>query len=184
MSPLVRRHIHIFGASGAGVTTLGRHLANMLAIPHHDTDDFFWMPTDPPYQTIRPEKYRLCLMQDIFLPLPAWILTGSLVGWGDVLLRFFDLVVFLVTSKEIRLQRLKNREILRYNDVLQPATEQSRAFLDWAAAYDEGDETMRSLVSHRRWLQKVEVPLLIFDGNRPPEVMAAEIADYCGISFR
>jgi adenylate kinase family enzyme len=33
------RRIHVTGASGAGVTTLGRALADALAIPHHDTDD-------------------------------------------------------------------------------------------------------------------------------------------------
>jgi adenylate kinase family enzyme len=42
------RRIHITGASGAGVTTLGRASANALAIPHHDTDDYFWQPTRPP----------------------------------------------------------------------------------------------------------------------------------------
>jgi adenylate kinase family enzyme len=34
------RRIHIMGASGAGVTSLGRALADALAIPHHDTDDY------------------------------------------------------------------------------------------------------------------------------------------------
>jgi shikimate kinase len=31
--------IHITGASGAGVTTLGRALADALATSHHDTDE-------------------------------------------------------------------------------------------------------------------------------------------------
>ena len=44
------RRIHIVGASGAGVTTLGRAVADALAIPHHDTDDFFWLPTDAAVQ--------------------------------------------------------------------------------------------------------------------------------------
>jgi adenylate kinase family enzyme len=44
------RRIHIMGASGAGVTSLGRALADALAVPHHDTDDYFWQPTIPPYQ--------------------------------------------------------------------------------------------------------------------------------------
>jgi shikimate kinase len=45
--------IHIMGASGSGVTCLGRTLADALAIPHHDTDDYFWQPTVPPYRDIR-----------------------------------------------------------------------------------------------------------------------------------
>jgi adenylate kinase family enzyme len=47
------RRIHIMGASGAGVTSLGRALADTLAIPHHDTDDYFWQPTTPPYRDRR-----------------------------------------------------------------------------------------------------------------------------------
>jgi shikimate kinase len=30
--------IYVVGAAGAGTTTLGRALANVLAVPHHDTD--------------------------------------------------------------------------------------------------------------------------------------------------
>ena len=40
--------IHILGASGSGTTTLGRALAARLQCPHFDTDDCFWLPTDPP----------------------------------------------------------------------------------------------------------------------------------------
>ena len=59
--------IHITGASGAGVTSLGRALANALAIPHHDTDDYFWQPTIPPYQKKREIADRLRLMREMFL---------------------------------------------------------------------------------------------------------------------
>jgi hypothetical protein len=41
------------GASGAGVTSLGRALADALAFPHHDADDYFWQPTIPPCQKQR-----------------------------------------------------------------------------------------------------------------------------------
>jgi adenylate kinase family enzyme len=60
--------IHIMGASGAGVTSLGRALADALAIPHHDTDDYFWQPTTPPYRNMREIPDRLRLMHEMFLP--------------------------------------------------------------------------------------------------------------------
>ena len=55
--------IHIMGASGAGVTTLGRATANALGISHHDTDDYFWRPTTPPYLEQRSVADRLRLMR-------------------------------------------------------------------------------------------------------------------------
>jgi thymidylate kinase len=61
------RRIHITGASGAGVTSLGRALADRLAFPHHDSDDYFWRPTIPPYQDMRDIADRLRLMREMFL---------------------------------------------------------------------------------------------------------------------
>jgi adenylate kinase family enzyme len=69
------------GASGAGVTTLGRALADTLGLSHHDVDDYYWLPTNPPYQEKRTVADRLRLMREIFLDREGWILSGSLDGW-------------------------------------------------------------------------------------------------------
>ena len=47
--------IHITGASGFGVSTLGGALAARLGCAHLDTDDFYWLPTDPPYREVQGE---------------------------------------------------------------------------------------------------------------------------------
>jgi adenylate kinase family enzyme len=39
--------IHIFGASGSGVSTLGKSLALQLKIPFYDADDFYWKKQIP-----------------------------------------------------------------------------------------------------------------------------------------
>ena len=96
------RRIHITGASGAGVTTLGRALADALAMPHHDTDDYLWQPTSPPFQHLREKAERLRLMQEMSLGRAEWVLSGSLDGWGDPLIPYFDLVVFLQTAQTFR----------------------------------------------------------------------------------
>lgn len=103
------RRIHLLGASGSGVTTLGRALADRLALPQHDSDDYFWLPTVPPYQTQRARTDRLRLMTEMFLPRADWLLSGSVVGWGDDLIPYFDLVVFVQTARDVRLQRLRAR---------------------------------------------------------------------------
>ena len=58
------RRIHILGASGSGTTTLGRALAERLQGPHFDTDDYFWLPTDPPYTQRRERTERQRLLMD------------------------------------------------------------------------------------------------------------------------
>jgi adenylate kinase family enzyme len=94
------RRIHVTGASGSSTTALGRALASALAVPHHDTDGYFWQPTTPPYRDKRDAAERLRLMREMFLPRVQWVLSGSLQGWGDPVISYFDLVVFLYTAKE------------------------------------------------------------------------------------
>lgn len=45
--------IHIYGASGSGTSTLGRKISEELGYKFMDTDDYFWLPTNPKYITKR-----------------------------------------------------------------------------------------------------------------------------------
>jgi adenylate kinase family enzyme len=160
--------IHILGTSGSGTTTLGRALAERLQCPHFDTDDYFWLPTDPPYthQRERPERQRL-LMDDITAQ-DSWVVSGSLCGWGDVAIPLFELVVFLAISQDIRMERLHRREQARFGIRILPGGdmyESSQAFLAWAASYDEGGLDIRSRRRHDQWLGTLPCPILCFEGE-------------------
>ncbi len=176
---MVTCRVHILGASGSGTTTLGRTLAMALAVPHHDSDDYFWEPTDPPYTRPRPPEERLELMRTMFLPRSAWVLSGSLCGWGDPLIPSFDLVVYLRTATRDRIERLRRREIARYGAQAValggPNHERTEAFLEWAAGYDDGDLTGRSRRRHEAWLAALSCPVLRLDGGRPIAELAAEV---------
>lgn len=76
--------IHILGASGSGTTTLGRALAACLQCPHFDTDDYFWLPTEPPYTQRRGQTERAQLLMGDLTAYNSWVVSGSLCGWGDV----------------------------------------------------------------------------------------------------
>ena len=87
--------IHIVGASGSGTTTLAKALSKKEGFKHFDTDDYFWMETDPKFQEKRPVEERLRLLNRAFRECDRWVLSGSLCGWGDSLIPYFDLVIFL-----------------------------------------------------------------------------------------
>lgn len=62
----MRNILHIFGASGSGTTTLAKAIYETFGHTHLDTDDYFWVPTDPPYTTKRtPRKRQKLLKADI-----------------------------------------------------------------------------------------------------------------------
>jgi adenylate kinase family enzyme len=160
--------LHITGASGTGTTSLGRAVADHWAVPHADIDDYFWVPSCPPFVTERPAPERVGLMQELFLPRSGWVLSGSLMGWGDSLRTIFDAVVFLSLDRGDRLARLRERELARYGDLVMPGGELERAhrdFLDWAARYDEPDFDGRSRARHERWLFDLSCPVLKLDAS-------------------
>jgi hypothetical protein len=112
--------LHITGASGTGTTTLGRAVASEWSVPHADVDDYFWVPTRQPYLVTRDVLDRLRLMDEVFLPRGAWVLSGSAMGWGDPLIELFGAVVFLALDPITRLHRLRTREAIRYGPSVAP----------------------------------------------------------------
>jgi len=108
--------LHICGASGAGVSTLGRALAERLDAAWFDTDDFYWVWDGEPYTTKRSIPDRLTLLGRVLDGAPRWVLSGSLDGWGDPLIRRFEAVVFVSTPTPVRLDRLRARELARFGE--------------------------------------------------------------------
>jgi adenylate kinase family enzyme len=165
------RRVNIVGASGAGVTTLGRALAGALATPHHDTDDYYWHPTAPPYRQKRDVADRLRLMREIFLDRADWVLSGSLDDWGGAVVPLFDLVVFVRVPTEVRLRRLRDREARRFGrTATSPGGwryQETEEFIEWASHYDDGTREGRNLPRHLKWLDTMTCPVVRIDGTRP-----------------
>ena len=163
--------IHIFGASGSGTTSLASALADKHGHRHLDTDEFYWLPTDPPYRQARPREARLALLASALARSPSWVLSGSLCGWGDPLIPEFDLVVFLLVPTQVRLGRLREREAARYGrEAIAPGGARHDAlvaFLDWAGRYDAGGAEMRSRALHEAWLATLPGTVLRLEGNCP-----------------
>ena len=162
------KRIHILGASGSGTTTLGRAVAARLQCPHFDTDDYFWLPTDPPFTHERERTARQHLLMEALTAHASWVLSGSLCGWGDVAIPLLELVVFLWIPQHRRMERLRQREHERYGTRITPDGDMyasSQAFLTWAASYDAGDMHIRSRQLHEQWLGTLPSPILYFEGE-------------------
>ncbi|MBF4691511.1 AAA family ATPase [Fusibacter ferrireducens] len=162
------KRIHILGASGSGTTTLGEELSKEIDYSHFDTDDYFWIKTDPPYTTKRPVEERIDLISKDIKNSDRWILTGSLCGWGDIFIPYFDLVIYLRIPKEIRMKRLLEREKMRYGKKIEEGNVMYVAhgeFMDWASKYDDGDLDIRSKSSHYKWLKNLNCKVLRIEEN-------------------
>lgn len=155
-------------------------LSSQFAVPLLDVDDFYWMPTDPPFTTKRPPEDRVRLIKDQQAQTDGWILSGSFIGWGDTLIENVDLIAFLYTPTVIRLQRLDQREALRYGDRILPGGdmyEGHRAFRDWASHYDSPTFTGRNLEQHNQWLNAQSAPVLRLDGEKDTHALAQAVTE-------
>lgn len=170
--------LHITGASCSGVSTLGAALAERLGMPQIDVDDYYWMPTDPPFNVKRPTEDRVRLICQQQAMSKGWILTGSCMIWGDVVIRAADLIVFVYTPTATRLMRLDRRETERHGQRIAPGGDMHAthvAFRNWATLYENPGAPGRSLEKHNAWLAKQHAPILRLDGLKSTEELASEV---------
>lgn len=169
-----RSRVHIMGASGSGTTTLARALADHWSVPHADADDYFWKPSTPPYVALRPEEARLALMHEMFVPRESWVLSGSMLGWGESVVAQCDAVVFLTLDPSERLRRLEARETIRREGQEVDEAAWSR-FRQWAQGYDDPSFAGRSRAGHEAWLDTLPKPVLRLDSARSREQLVEAV---------
>jgi adenylate kinase family enzyme len=171
--------IFVFGASGSGTSTLGLALADKLGLAWFDTDDIYWERSDPPFRLKREQAARQALLLGTLASARGWVLSGSLCGWGDVIIPVIELAIYVYTPKDVRMARLQTRERARYGARAGPdgdMHEQSKAFLSWAEQYDDGPLEMRSRQKHEQWIRQLRCPLLRLDGSLPVGDLCAQVA--------
>ena len=167
----MKQIIHIFGASGSGTSTLGQAIRDAFGYRWMDTDDYFWLPSDPPYTQKRPIDERLRMMRADMENAGNVVISGSLVDWGDALIPLFTLAIRLETATQVRIERLKQREKAAFGRRIEVGGDmyQKHAdFLKWAAAYDTGGLETRSRAKHDAWQRQLRCPLLVLDGGDDP----------------
>lgn len=160
--------IHIYGASGSGTSTMGKLISEKLGYFFMDTDDYFWEPTDPPYQIKRNAPDRITLMRNDIANHDKVVISGSLVDWGDELIPLFTRAIRIETDTAIRIDRLKKRERDHFGSRIDAGGdmyENHLEFLDWAASYDTGDLNMRSKAKHDEWEKQLQCPIILLDGS-------------------
>ncbi len=165
---MYRSVIHIYGASGSGTSTLGKFIAEQLGYTFMDTDDYFWLPTNPKYIKKREITERLQMMKKDILESDKVVISGSLVDWGDDLIPFFTLLVRVITDSGVRIERLKEREKRHFGSRIETGGDMYQnyiEFIEWAAAYDTGDVNMRSKAKHDEWEKLLKCKQITVNGE-------------------
>jgi hypothetical protein len=103
---------------------------------------------------------------------------------GDIFIPLFDLVVFCAVPTEIRVARLRAREVERYGEeAIAPGGRfraKYEAFIAWAESYDHGPAVERSRQMHEAWLAKLPGPVLRLEGTDDVETRLARVVARLG----
>lgn len=177
----MKKVIHIYGASGAGTSTLGRKICEELGYTFMDTDDYFWLPTDPKYTAKRERTERITMMKSDIRKADHLVIAGSLVDWGDELIPLFSLAVRVETDTAVRIDRLKLREKKAFGNRIEKGGDMYQnhlEFLEWAAAYNMGGIEMRSRAQHDEWEKLLQCPIVLIDGAKDLDESFCEIKKF------
>lgn len=120
-------------------------------------------------------------MKDAVLISPSWVVSGTLVSWGNVIQDQFDFAVYVYAPREVRLQRVKKRELEKFGARIQVGGDMHEGhlkFLDWAAQYDEGYLGGRSKKKHEAWIETLNCPVLRIDGSESTGSSMAKVLEY------
>ena len=142
------RHIHILGATGSGTTTLGKALAEKLGYAHFDNDSYVFESKKNHFTKPRSPLLRDTMLFNDIKKNPSWVLSGAICGWGDFVIRYLDLVIFLWVPLEERMRRIEAREEelgRKIIDQTHPKYQAYKNFIKWASEYDTGDTIRLSL---------------------------------------
>lgn len=166
-----KKIIYIYGASGAGSTTLGEELTKVTEAAQFDTDLYFWKHYEKPQKRMDDmfNDIKQCSKQII-------VITGSFWNWEceySDLIKCIDLYVRVMLNHDIRMDRLVKREKKRYGNRIESGGdlyEVNKERIEWANKYDEGGIEMRSLKAHKYYEKLYNVnPIIVNSENTVDE---------------
>lgn len=181
MNPTHR--INVIGASGSGASTVGRSLAVALSVGYFDCDDYFHVPTDPPFQRQRTAAERHAAIMADLLTDESWVLGGGVAGWDPYPELQFTCIVFLYVPTSIRIPRLRERERLRFGDRIESGGDMNKTheeFIAWASRYDVGDVEGKTLARHEAYLDTQTCPVVKLRGDDPLASLTADVLGAIG----
>jgi len=171
--------IIVFGASGAGATTLGKEIARRLDYQHLDIDDYLWCwNTEIPLTVVRPREERTRGLMNAIKKHPNFVISGTIFSDRELFDPLIDLAVFISTPADVCAERVHAREHARWGERVLPGGDMYKTtrfhgnFGDYVAnaqKYESADVSKFGRKFHEQWITELPCPVLRLDGTRPTD---------------
>ena len=168
--------IIVFGASGAGSTTLGKELAQRLNFKYLDIDDYLWCrETEIPFTvTCTPAERTERLMSDV-KKYPDFVIAGTIFSNSNLFEPFIDLAVFISTPVEVCAKRVRIREYARWGERVLPGGDMYKVtrfhgdagdYIANAQKYETAEVSKFGRKLHEQWIATLPCPVIHVDGTK------------------
>jgi uridine kinase len=167
--------IIIFGASGAGSTTLGKEIAQRLKFQYLDIDDYLWCwNTKIPLTVVRSQEERTNNLMNDIKKHPNFVISGTIFSDKELFEPLFNLAVFISTPAEICAERVRIREHTRWGERVLPGGDMHKAtrfhgdyddYIANAQKYETADVSRFGRKLHEQWIAELSCPVLRVDGT-------------------
>lgn len=158
--------IIVCGLNGSGKSTLGKALAERLNFHFIDNEDLYFPKTNPNYVYSFP-RTREEVEKLLFSEIKAhenFVFASVKGDYGEHVYPFFRYAVLISVSKEIRIQRVRNRSFQKFgNRMLMGGDlyEQEEKFFELVKSRPEN--------TVEEWIQSLKCPIIRIDGTKPVE---------------
>ncbi len=156
--------IIICGLNGTGKSTLGKALAEKLHFYFIDNEDLYFPKTNLGYIYAAPrtrEKVEKLLFNKIEKH-ENFVFASVKGDYGEAIYPFFQYAVLIDASKEIRIERVKNRSFQKFGNRMLfggDLYEQEERFFDLVKS--RAEDTVE------KWIQSLKCPIIRIDGTKP-----------------
>jgi len=171
----------IIGASGTGKSTLATFISEQENIKWIDTDHYLWK--DDSFTENNPIELRRIMYQEDIEANSSYIVSGSVFSWCPEGFADRDLLVFLSLDEDIRMERLRIREIERNGldaMLLDENGLYTNDFLEWCKTYwTEEDRSMGGTYAEQLYQMELSKSAVIkLDSSQPVEQLYKGIMIY------
>ena len=164
-----KKIIYIYGASGAGSTTLGNLYVKINRGELIDTDTYYLRNDN------FEDRYKDMLHDIVNSKEDIIVITGSFWNWKvdfDELAKNIDIFVRVMLDKEERLKRLRKRAEERHGDRIKEGNDMYEEYIhgiEWSSKFEDGDLNVRSLATCKFYEQKYNKTPIIIDSMNSVE---------------
>ncbi len=158
--------IIVCGLNGSGKSTLGKALAEKLDFHFMDNEDLYFPKTNPNY-VYSSTRTREEVEQRLFSEVKShenFVFASVKGDYGEHIYPFFQYAVLIDVSKDIRIQRVRDRSFQKFGNRM----------LIGGDLY-EREEKFFELVKSRpentveEWIQSLKCPIIRIDGTKSIE---------------